>query len=68
METSYVLEQSPRDWKTTMHPNVTSTVFHTQNIRPHALKTVRTTLRYIIVLQLRGEIIKVQKQLDKSVP
>ena len=27
-----ILEQSPRDWETTIHQNVVLTVFHTQNI------------------------------------
>ena len=38
MTCSHILEQSPRDWETTTRPNVVLTVFHTQNIRPHAWK------------------------------
>ena len=55
MKCSYILEQSPRGWKTTMRQNLVLTIFHTQNICHHAWKTVRITLQCIVGLQLRGE-------------
>ena len=55
MTFSHILEQSPRDWETTMHQNLVLTIFHTQNIHHHAWKTVRTTLLCIVGLQLREE-------------
>ena len=44
MKFSHVLEQSPRDWETTMHQNVVLAFFHTQNICHRAWKILRTTL------------------------
>ena len=41
---SHILEQCPRDWETTMRPNVVLTIFHTQSICHGAWKIVRTTL------------------------
>ena len=38
-----------------LEEKLVATVFHTQNICHYAWKTVRTTLQYIVVLQLRGE-------------
>ena len=38
-----------------MYQNVVLTIFHTQNIRHHAWKTVRTTLQCIVGLQSQGE-------------
>ena len=38
-----------------LEEKLVATVFHTQNICQYAWKTVRTTLQYIVVLQLRGE-------------
>ena len=55
MKFVYILEQSLRNLKTTMHQNVVPTIFHTQNIRHPAWKTVRSTCQCIVVLQLRGE-------------
>ena len=51
MKFSHVLEQSPRDWETTMRQKVVLTIFHTQNICHHVWKTVRTTLQCIVGLQ-----------------
>ena len=31
MQLSHIMEQSPRDWETTMHQNVALIIFHTQN-------------------------------------
>ena len=55
MKFSHIIEQSPRHWETTMRQNVVLTNFHTQNIRHHPWKIVRTTLQCIVGLQLRGE-------------
>ena len=44
MKWSYILEQSPRDWETTMRQNVVLTIIHTQNICHSAWKTLRPTL------------------------
>ena len=55
MTFSHILDSSPRDWETTMCQNVVLTIFHTQNIRHHVWKTVRTTLQRIVGLQSRGE-------------
>ena len=52
---SYILGQSPCDWKTTMRRNVVPTIFHTQHVCHHACETVRTSFQSINVLQLRGE-------------
>ena len=35
MKFSHIIEQSPRNWETTMCPNVALTVFHTQNMYHH---------------------------------
>ena len=53
MKLSHIIEQSPRDWETTMR--LRSDIFHKQNLYHHAWKTVRTTLQCIVGLQLRGE-------------
>ena len=42
MKLSHIIEQRPRDWKTTSYQNVALTVFHTQNIFHHMWKTPRT--------------------------
>ena len=55
MKFVYVLGQSPRNWKTTMHQNAVLTIFHTQNICHHVCKIFKTRLQCIVVLQLRGE-------------
>ena len=55
MQFSYIIEQSPRDWETTMRQNLVLKIFHTQNIYHHVWKTVRTTLQCIVGLQSRGE-------------
>ena len=55
MKFVYLLGQSPRNWKTTMHQNEVLTIFHTQNIGHHAWKIVRITLQLIGFLQPRGE-------------
>ena len=47
-----VLGQSPLDWKTTIYQNAVPTIFHTQNICRHI---VRTIMQYIVVLQCQGE-------------
>ncbi len=52
---SYILEQSPCNWETTMHQNVVMTIFHTQNVYHHVWRIVRTTLQSNIGLQLRRE-------------
>ena len=51
MKFSHFLEQSPHDWETTMHQNKVLTICHTQNIRHHAWKTVRTTVQCIVDLK-----------------
>ena len=61
MKCSYILQLSLRDRKTTMHQNVVPKMFHTQNLRHHQWKTVRTTLQSLVVLQLRGEVMKSRK-------
>ena len=55
MKLSHILEQSPRNWETTMRQNVFLTIFHTQYICHRAWKTVRTTLQCIDGLQLQAE-------------
>ena len=55
MQFSHIIEQSSRDWETTMRQNVVLTIFHTQNIYHHVWKTVRTTLQSNVGLQSRGE-------------
>ena len=46
---------SPRDWRTLIHFNVVSTVFHIDHISQGVCKTVRTTFHCLNVLQLQGE-------------
>ena len=55
MKCSYILEQSPRDWETTLRQNLVLTIFHTQNICHLAWKTVRITLQCIVGLRSQGE-------------
>ena len=55
MQYSHIIEQSPRDWETTMHQNVVLKIVHTKNIYHHVWKTVRTTLQIIVGLQSQGE-------------
>ena len=55
MHFSHILEQSPRNWETTMRQNVVLTIFNAQNKCHRAWKTVRTTLQYIVGLQSRGK-------------
>ena len=50
-----VLGQSPHNWKRTMHQYEVPTIFHTQNIRHHVWKIVRTIFQCIIGLQSPGE-------------
>ena len=69
MKFVYVLRQSRRDWKSTMHCiEVQSDNFpYTKHTSP-CMKIVRTTLQCILVLQSRGEVHKKQKnQWDKPV-
>ena len=47
---SHILKQSPLNWETSVCQNVALTVFHAQNIRHHALQTLRTSLLFFIVL------------------
>ena len=61
MKFSHILEQSPRNWDTTMRQNVVLTIFHTQNLHHHGWKTVRTTLQCTVGLQLQGEGHKMDK-------
>ena len=68
MKFVYILEQSLRNLKTTMHQNVVPKIVHTQDICHHAWKTVRTTLQCNVLLQLRGEVMKSSKKWDKFVP
>ena len=55
MKLSHIIEQSPRDWETTIRQNVFLSTFHTQNIYHHVWKTVRNTLQSNVGLQLQGE-------------
>ena len=69
MQFSHIIEQSPRNWETSMRLNVFLTILHTQNIHHHVWKTFRATCYYIIGLQSRGEDHEIEKKLwDKSVP
>ena len=56
MKCLYILEEFPRNWKTTVHQNVVPKKFHTQKIRCHAWKTVRTTMQCVVVLQSWEEV------------
>ena len=55
MKRSDILEQSPRDWETTMRQKIFMTVFHKQNIRQNVWKTLRTTLLCFVFLLSRGK-------------
>ena len=55
MKLYHVLEQSPRNWETTLRRKVFLTIFHTQDTCHSAWKTVRTTLQCIVGLQLPGK-------------
>ena len=61
MKFSHIVEQSPRNWKTTMRQNEVLTIFHTQIIFHHAWKTVKTTLQCIVGLRPRGEGHEIEK-------
>ena len=51
-----------------MHQNLVPTISHTQNVRHHAWKTVRTTLQYIVVFQSWGEVMKSRKTMEQICP
>ena len=55
MKFVYMLGHCPHDWRTMWNRNIVPTIFHTQNICHNALKTVRTTLQFIVVLPWQGE-------------
>ena len=68
MKFVYILEQSLRNLKTTMHQNVVPKIVHTQDICHHAWKTVRTTLQCIVVLKSRKKFIKSRKIMRQICP
>ena len=55
MKFVYVLGQSPHNLNTTIDGNAGPTIFHTQNVRCHVWKTIRTTLQCIVVLKSWGD-------------
>ena len=62
----HIIEHSPRNWETTLRPNVFLTIFHTQKIYHHVGKPVRTTLQSNVGLQLRGEAHEMEKKCRKN--
>ena len=67
MQFSHIIEQSPRDWETTLCQNVVLIIFHT-HIYHHVWKTVRTTLQCIVGLQSQGEGHEMEKSCGTNLP
>ena len=66
MKLLYILEQSARNWKTTMQTNILFTTFHTQHMCHFGWKTVKTTFQYITVIQSREKVKKSKKAMAQT--
>ena len=67
MKYSYILEQSPRDWETTMRTNLVPTIFHTLNV-PMRGKLSELHCNVLLVFNRGEKVLKCRKTMGQICP